>query len=651
MAARELPGLGLQSDWALGENGWKIGMDANLLMLSILVNSGVDGFIASLPVSPADGDLFILNAGPNINKLALFDLGVWKLYTPIGGWRVYIKSVKRTFVFDGDDWVREQSDGIVELTVTGGTVNAIQATIPNGLTVEDTRFFYVDISAANANTGPVTIAINGGSPMPVTNINDDVFVTGEWQGRMFLSNETSHLQALTDAGAAAAAAASAALAESWADLAEAVALPDNSIAETKYITDSVSRRALAPDAVGPDELDEEAVLDAHVSPTAAIKASKLAYSLDEADLAGKPLRSIYHRLREKISVKDTGARGTGGADDDYPAFQEAIEYAETKKLRAVHIPAHDPSAYYRIHYYSLQVQQPIAFIGENPICTVAQSGYGAGQYMFNVNGLAFPNLEHVTFKGFTIRPWLGSGNRGSGIRFDRCAHITMEDMILYTPASGIVITGDRSYANSFTRVSTYGASAAGLVYDNFQGGGQHNFYSCAFNAGIGFHVVGNSLISGLNFFGTAFEGCGQAVQLEGEVWNVNFKGSYFEKNGILGGSTIALSPAAGETIALPPGSGRPKRILCVNIDGCIIETDVELTPVNVGGGGYVPVVSMTNCVTEGYSPALLRLSTNQNMAFRAHNNDLHTMTQMHYASGFAPSRTSYFGNFNNFGDV
>ena len=596
MAARELPGLGLQSDWALGENGWKVGMDANLLMLSILVNSGVDSFVGTLPPVPAEGDLHILSAGGNINKLALFDQTVWKLYTPISGWRVYLKDVKRTYVFDGTAWVREQSDGIVELTVTGGTVNAIQATIPDGLTVEDTRFFYIDIPAEDANTAPVTIAINGDAPIPMKNISNDDFLTGEFQGRLFFSNETDRLQALIDAGAAAAAAASAALAQTWAEASEAVALPDGSIAEPKYITDSVSRRALAPDAVGPDELDEEAVLDAHVAPTAAIRSSKLAFSQNEADTVSFPYRPIYHRLRERISVMDPAPGNIGVADhtmESLPWWQEAIDYAQTRSLKAVHVPTHEVSSFYDLRGGQLLINKPMQLIGEHPMLTVGNTTLGGGNYMIRVDGTDFPNLEQVNISNMTIRPGIGTG-AARGIHWERCANIVMRDVILFGGQVGMWLSGDRSYGNNFENVHITGATGTALLFDSFTGGGQHNFSGCAINGAVGLQITSNCRLSALRFDGCAWEGCGQPITINGWVEGITLDTPYFEKNGVAGGYMMGLNPAAGNYIRGFVG------------DGGIWETDAEDYAAIIGGAGVVSNVRITEAATDGLGLALTR---------------------------------------------
>ena len=105
MPSRTLPGLGLNSDWSLGENGWKEGMDANLLALSTLVNLAVADRVSSLPVDAANGARYIVTAGVNTNKIALRDKGAWVFFTPLEGWTAYVNSTDNPVYFDGATWV------------------------------------------------------------------------------------------------------------------------------------------------------------------------------------------------------------------------------------------------------------------------------------------------------------------------------------------------------------------------------------------------------------------------------------------------------------------------------------------------------------------------------------------------------------------
>lgn len=91
MASRTLPGLGLSGDWDLGENNWKNGMDANLLLLSVIVGGRVASRLSATPGAPAEGDIHIFKADhpTQADKIAVYDEGAWVYFTPWNGLRLY----------------------------------------------------------------------------------------------------------------------------------------------------------------------------------------------------------------------------------------------------------------------------------------------------------------------------------------------------------------------------------------------------------------------------------------------------------------------------------------------------------------------------------------------------------------------------------
>jgi len=104
MASRQLPGLGLSADWALGENSWKDGMDSNLLKLSSLVQGSFFGFVSVLPELPAEGVSYILTAGANVNRIAVRDEGAWVFYVPSPGWRMFNRFDSGYYAFIDGAW-------------------------------------------------------------------------------------------------------------------------------------------------------------------------------------------------------------------------------------------------------------------------------------------------------------------------------------------------------------------------------------------------------------------------------------------------------------------------------------------------------------------------------------------------------------------
>ena len=104
MAARTLPGLGLLGFYNLGEDGWKPGMDSNLRLLSAVTQLQVFSRVASEPGSPSEGDVYILTAGGNINKVAVYDNGEWVYLTPRQGWLAWIADENQYRKFSGTSW-------------------------------------------------------------------------------------------------------------------------------------------------------------------------------------------------------------------------------------------------------------------------------------------------------------------------------------------------------------------------------------------------------------------------------------------------------------------------------------------------------------------------------------------------------------------
>lgn len=84
MASRIIPGISLRAFWALGESGWKAGMDENIWRLSFLVQSRVLGVVETLPPGPEEGDRYILNndASPYDQHIMVYDQALWVPIVP-----------------------------------------------------------------------------------------------------------------------------------------------------------------------------------------------------------------------------------------------------------------------------------------------------------------------------------------------------------------------------------------------------------------------------------------------------------------------------------------------------------------------------------------------------------------------------------------
>lgn len=108
---RIVPGLGLTAYWNLGDNGWKPGMDSNLLLLSAVAQLAPLSIVTSMPGSPTNGDIHIVDGGSEDNKVAIRDNGAWVYLTPQEGWKAWLRDSDSLYIFDGTAWVEQSSGG------------------------------------------------------------------------------------------------------------------------------------------------------------------------------------------------------------------------------------------------------------------------------------------------------------------------------------------------------------------------------------------------------------------------------------------------------------------------------------------------------------------------------------------------------------
>lgn len=131
MASRILPGAALEGFWDLGEDGWKTGMDTNLLKVSSLLQGRALDLVAALPGSPTDGDIYLLDetAGADANKIAVRDNGAWVLLVPQTGWQMYDVTLGALRTFNGTVWAEPAasggySGGVISLPVLAAAMTA-----------------------------------------------------------------------------------------------------------------------------------------------------------------------------------------------------------------------------------------------------------------------------------------------------------------------------------------------------------------------------------------------------------------------------------------------------------------------------------------------------------------------------------------------
>lgn len=120
MVASVEPRSGLNHTWDLGEDNWNTGMDENLLSLGRFAYhlSVKDKDLATPPVSPADGDSYIVAATATgdwvgqENNIAVWDNAntAWVFGTPRKGWMAYVEDETNPYIFD-TTWVIQSATG------------------------------------------------------------------------------------------------------------------------------------------------------------------------------------------------------------------------------------------------------------------------------------------------------------------------------------------------------------------------------------------------------------------------------------------------------------------------------------------------------------------------------------------------------------
>lgn len=146
-------------------------------------------------------------------------------------------------------WVKGRGfpDTFAQITLGGGA-NAQTGTVAAGVNPADALVYFATVSTDN--TGPLTLSISGETARDVVNAAGNALSAGEWTGTvLFFLNGDGDYQLLIDAGAAAAAAQSASEAQTWAEAAEAIAIPPGSLDTAKLEDEAVTRPKLGSDVM------------------------------------------------------------------------------------------------------------------------------------------------------------------------------------------------------------------------------------------------------------------------------------------------------------------------------------------------------------------------------------------------------------------
>lgn len=129
--------LGLTGDWDAGEDGWKDGMDGNLLWLSVLTQGRFIDQAAAEPGTPAEGDVYVLAAShaTHPNELAVFDEGAWHYKAPLSGWRLYNVTLGLFSQFNGTTWANDaaglDAEGVRDIMAAALTSGTNVSVVPD----------------------------------------------------------------------------------------------------------------------------------------------------------------------------------------------------------------------------------------------------------------------------------------------------------------------------------------------------------------------------------------------------------------------------------------------------------------------------------------------------------------------------------------
>lgn len=111
MAAKKDPNLGINYGWALGEDNWKDGMDANLLLLGAILNLQVTAIQNAPPTGTlTNGMRYIVGTAPTgawagkANQVAVLVEASWTFWAPKAGWCAQVESTASEWLYTGTAW-------------------------------------------------------------------------------------------------------------------------------------------------------------------------------------------------------------------------------------------------------------------------------------------------------------------------------------------------------------------------------------------------------------------------------------------------------------------------------------------------------------------------------------------------------------------
>jgi len=151
MAAKQDPVSGLNYGWALGEDGWNVGMDSNLVKIGAMLHVNVLDFAATPSVS-TNGTRYVVVSGSGVftgqnNKLAVRVEDVWTFYTLPEGCIVYDEDTNKHYKLEGGAWNSFEQDLSAYLTTsTASSTYQTQEGMSSYLTTANASNTYATIA-------------------------------------------------------------------------------------------------------------------------------------------------------------------------------------------------------------------------------------------------------------------------------------------------------------------------------------------------------------------------------------------------------------------------------------------------------------------------------------------------------------------------
>lgn len=181
MPAAALQNIGLLAGWSLGENGWDVGLNANLRALDLFGMPVVQSVGSNTPPSTSNGVAYIVGTSGGgawsgqSNKVARYNGTAWEFFTPMNGWQFYSVADLAPFRYDGSTWKNSRDRAIITDSTTARNLDnltdhnaylrftntAAKTLTVRGNSTHAIRTGFQTVIANRAATGDITVTPTG----------------------------------------------------------------------------------------------------------------------------------------------------------------------------------------------------------------------------------------------------------------------------------------------------------------------------------------------------------------------------------------------------------------------------------------------------------------------------------------------------------